>query len=411
MAPVFSRVPAILGGAQIVREWLPKFQTYNERELTAALVQISCNHPMSGHLGGVHKGGYFVETLEEKFSDTFHVKHSVSVNSATSGLLAAAQAIELGPGDEFIVSPFTMSATAAAPAFLGATPVFVDVSPITCCIDHKQVECAITAKTRAIFATNLFGHPAELTILRKLADSRGLFLIEDNAQAPFAMEGKKFAGTVGHIGVFSFNVHKHLQCGEGGVCVTNDPVLAQRMKEFRNHGEMFDQGRIGLNLRMTETAAALAGCQLARAEEIISGRILQANLFVRGFNELTGLDMPVTRKDCVHVFYVVPFVFNKEIVGISRDTFMEALHHEFFQYRKPGDLNPISCGYVKPLYHLPAFKGLPHYCPVAEDMYANKLVYFENCTYSPTNRQMGQICKAFEKVIDAALDGKLKDKK
>ena len=206
-ARLYDKTPAILGGHELVDEALPKFNTIGDEELTAVIGQLSSVFALSGYIGGVYKGGYFVETLEGKFSEAIRCKNSVAFNSATSGLLAAAYAIDLGPGDEFIVSPFTMSATAAAPAFLGATPVFVDIEPVTFCIDPEKVKSAITAKTRAIFATNLFGHPAQLAVLRKLADANNLFLIEDAAQSPFAMEGKKFAGTVGHIGVFSLNVH------------------------------------------------------------------------------------------------------------------------------------------------------------------------------------------------------------
>lgn len=330
------------------------------------------------------------------------------MNSATSGLLAAAAVIDLRPGDEFIVSPFTMSATAACGAFLGAIPVFADIEGDTFGLDPLKVRERITKATRAIFVTNLFGHPAHLTSLRELAHEHKLFLIEDNAQSPFAMELDQFAGTIGDIGVFSLNVHKHLQCGEGGVVVTNNDTLAQRLAEFRNHGEMFQDGRIGLNLRMTEPIAAIALAQLERAEEIITDRIEQAHMFMNGLDDILGITPPVIRKGCKHVYYVVPLKYDPAIVGLSRQRFMQALNHEFL-FEGHREHCPIGQGYVKPLYHLPAFKDSFHECPVAEDMHNNKLIFFENCGYTPNPRQLGLMAKAIGKIVDAGIDGDLKD--
>ena len=127
---------------------------------------------------------------------------------------------------------------AVSPLFYGGIPVFVDIENDYFCLDVNKVAERITDKTRAIIAVNLFGHPAQLIELRRLADSKGIYLIEDNAQAPLAHENGSQTGTIGHIGVASLNYHKHIHTGEGGVCTTNDDNLAQRLMLIRNHEKM-----------------------------------------------------------------------------------------------------------------------------------------------------------------------------
>ena len=210
-------------------------------------------------------GGPIVQAFEVAWQERFSVRHAISVNSNTSGLIAALGAIGLSPGDEVIVPPMTMSATVMAPLIYGGIPVFVDMEPETFCLDIEKVAEAITSKTRAILVVDLFGHPAELAQLRTLADERGIYLIEDAAQAPLATEQGCLAGCVGHIGVFSLNCHKHIQTGEGGVCVTEDDDLALRMRAIRNHGEniveaveMVDAtNMVGFNFRLTELSATV----------------------------------------------------------------------------------------------------------------------------------------------------------
>src|SRR5262249_8722448 len=157
--------------------------------------------------------------------------------SATSGLVAAMGAVGIEPGDEVIVPPTTMSATAVAPLAYGGKPGFADIEPETFGPDPAAVRAPITPRTKAIVSANLIGHPARLAELAAIAREHGLYLVEDNAQGPLAAEHGRYAGTVGDIGVFSLNYHKHIHTGEGGVCVTNDDELALRLQLIRNHGE------------------------------------------------------------------------------------------------------------------------------------------------------------------------------
>ena len=377
---------AIHGGKPALDGEIAKFNSIGDKEQTAAL--IACHDTLSGFLGGETDGGPHVRSLETLWAETFKTKYAISVNSATSGLLAAAAAIGLKPGDEFIVSPYTMSATVAAPMMLGATPVFVDIEPDTYNLDVERVTESITRKTKAVIVTNLFGHPAHLRELRKHCDELGIWLIEDNAQSPFAEDHGQYAGTVGHIGVFSLNVHKHLQCGEGGICVTRDTELARRLFEYRNHGEMAS-GTLGLNLRMTEITAAIAIEQLRKAFMIIRGRINQAHSLSSIVRSIGWMSPPIARHGCSAVYYHWVFEADYARIGVSRDQLALVLRAENF---------PVQTGYVEPLYSLKAFQPYATGCPVAEEKYWHRVLYFENCGYTLTPRQIEQVGDAFRKV-------------
>lgn len=235
---------AIDGGAPEVRGPLKPFNTIGSDEIAAA-IRVVGGGCLSGFLGGELRGGHYVRALEDAWCETFGVRHAVACNSATSGLLAACAAVGVKPGDEVITTPFTMSATSAAAALLGARLVYADIEPDYFCLDVLQTRLARSA-IKAIIVANIFGHPAQISELRTYCDHHGVFLIEDNAQSPFAMESRtqinrpRYAGTVGHIGVFSLNCHKHIQTGEGGICVTESNDLARRMRLFINHAEMTD---------------------------------------------------------------------------------------------------------------------------------------------------------------------------
>ncbi|MBO6785088.1 MAG: DegT/DnrJ/EryC1/StrS family aminotransferase, partial [Alphaproteobacteria bacterium] len=360
-------------------------------------------------------GGPAVRGLEDDWCRVFECKHAVSVNSATSGLIAAVGAAGVGPGDEVIVPAWTMSATAVTAVAYGAVPVFVDVEDRTFCLDPEKAAAAITPRTRAIIAVNLFGHPAELAALRDLADANGIYLIEDNAQAPLAREQGTLTGNIGHIGVYSLNVHKHIQCGEGGVCTTADAGLAERLQQIRNHGENVVGANadlanaFGFNLRMTETTAAIARAQVARAEEIITGRIAIAEALRDGLARIPGLTVPETRSGCSHAFYLWTARIDEGELGISRAAFHRALEAEGV---------PTFTGYVAPLYRLAMFQrrtaigrdgfpfagAAPDYadglCPVTERLHEREALVYEVCAWDPSDSQLEQMIAAVHKVIE-----------
>jgi perosamine synthetase len=366
------------------------FNTIGDDE-KAAVSAVMTHHPLSGYLAGKERGGRMVCALEDRWAEEFKVKHAIACNSATSGLLAAAFAIGLKPGDQFFCPAMTMSATAAAPMFTGATPIFGDVDDRFFAL--KATDCDV----KAVFLTHLFGAAIDEAWWRGWAHQEGAKLIVDAAQAPFAMEPKsdRFAGTIGDIGVFSLNVHKPIQCGEGGIIVTNDDDLADRMRHFINHGENVAEN-IGLNLRMPEVCAAIGLTQLSRAEDIIGRRRAQAEELVAEIGAIPGIRPPVVREGMEHVYYTIPFLIDVHLskFGDPRATFCSEL-------RELGV--PIVEGYIDPLYRLPAFKEFPHHCPVAEDLQDHRLFYFENCAWDLTPAQIKGVGDAFKRAAEKVL--------
>lgn len=410
---------AILGGNSVIKGEIPPFPSIGEEE-AAAVTRVIKSGKLSnfyGSFGPQFLGGYEIKAFEEAWQQKFGVKYAVSVNSATSGLFAAMGAIGIEPGDEVIVPPYTMSATAMAPLIYGGVPVFVDIEPDTFCLNPELVKQCITSNTKAIIAVNLFGHPARLHELLEICRNNNIYLIEDNAQGPLAMEHGKWAGTIGHIGVFSLNYHKHIHTGEGGICVTNDDELAQRLQLIRNHGENIVEdlnivdisNLLGFNYRMTELSAAIGLIQLNKAEKSVQLRIDSAKMLSAGIKDLPGLTAPVERAQCRHVYYLWSMRYDKNITGISREAFSRALAAEGF---------PHFNGYVRPLYLLPIFQrkiafgthGYPFnlsntsyekgLCPVAERMHTEDLICFENCMFDLNTSTIKLLIDSIHKVYE-----------
>lgn len=410
---------ALLGGSPAVASPLQPYRTTGDEEEQAVL-RVMRDGTLSAFLGAWTPefwGGPEIKAFEEEWASAFNVPHAVSVNSATSGLIAAIGAVGIGPGDEVIVPPYSMSATAVAPLFYGGIPVFADLEPDYFCLDPQCVADAITPKTRAIIAVNLFGQPADLLALRELADRHGIYLIEDNAQSPLASQDGRYAGTIGHVGVFSLNYHKHIHTGEGGMCVTDDAKIAARLGMIRNHAENASEhlgdgdftNLIGHNFRMTELSAAIGREQLKKAKSLTSNRVDIAERLTAGLGGLEGLCPPKVRKGCRHVYYLWGAKYDEKTMGVSREAFAKALTAEGV---------PNATGYVKPLYMLPTFQkriaigrdGFPFnlsaraypdgLCPVTERLHQSEMLIFLVCSYDPTETQVDQIITAFHKVYE-----------
>jgi dTDP-4-amino-4,6-dideoxygalactose transaminase len=408
---------AVFGGPPVLPEPLPVYQGIGpeERRAVDGVMASGALSAFYGVWGDRFRGGPEVLALEQEWNERFGVRNAVAVNSATSGLVAALGAVGVGPGDEVIVPPYTMSATAIAPIAYGGVPVFADIEEDTFCIDPASVEAAITPRTKAIVAVNLFGHPAQLERLSALARAHGLRLVEDCAQAPFASENGRLAGTVGDIGVFSLNYHKHFHAGEGGICVTNDDELALRLQLIRNHGEnavaelgLEDLSNlVGFNLRPTELGAAIARVQLRDADRHVERAERLAAALTEALDGLDGLTAPVVRDGCRHVFYIWAARFDERVVGVSRELFSAALAAEGF---------PHFRAYVRPLYRLPLFQrrvaigpdGFPFTltgrtyddvdCPVVERVWEKELIGFDCCGFDVDEAARAQLCEAIRKV-------------
>ncbi len=207
--------------------------------------------------------GLRVLEFEERFAEWAEVPFAIAVSSGTAALLLALMALEIGPGDEVITTPFTFAATANTILFLGARPVFADIQPSTLNLDPEEVERRITPRTRAIVLVHLYGNPCDMGIFTELAARYGLALIEDAAHAPGALYQGRPVGSFG-IGCFSFYATKNITTGEGGMITTQDSHLARRLRMLRDHGQSakYVHEILGLNFRMTELQAVLGIGQL-----------------------------------------------------------------------------------------------------------------------------------------------------
>lgn len=347
---------ALLGGMSVT-DRLFRFHNGIGAEEKAAVMRVLDRGELSGFVASPDKmfwGGEEVRALQDMFVKHYDVVHALGFNSATSALHAAASATGIGPGDEVITSPYTMSATATSILMTGAVPVFADIEDETFGLDPASVEANITPQTRGIMAVNIYGHPARLGPLRALADKHGLFLIEDNAQAPDALYHGKHAGTIGDMGIFSFNRHKVMQSGEGGVLVTNNDTYALKAALMRNHGECVVEpmgvndivNTAGLNLRMTEMEAAVAQEQFRKLPAMNAERLKLAKRLTANLSKLPGITPPKVADDCKHVYYMYVMKYDEKVTGIPRSLFVEALNAEGC-FIRGGYVQPI---YLEPLY-------------------------------------------------------------
>lgn len=235
--------------------------------------------------GWISSSGRFLQRFEKEFAEFCGVKHAIACCNGTVVLHLLMLAMGIGPRDEVILPSFTYVASANGVTYTGATPILVDSEPVHWNIDPEKVEAAITPKTKAIMAVHLYGHPADMTALRAIADRAGIPVIEDAAEAHGATVGGEKVGSLGAGATFSFYGNKILTTGEGGMVTTDDDALARRMRQLRGQGMDPDRRywfpMVGYNYRMTNLAAALGCAQLERADELIAHRLRIA----RGYTE------------------------------------------------------------------------------------------------------------------------------
>ncbi|MCB0716355.1 MAG: DegT/DnrJ/EryC1/StrS family aminotransferase [Chitinophagaceae bacterium] len=419
---------AINGGAPLRTKLFPAYNTIGEEE-KKAVIQVLDTGNLSQYLGAwTHDfyGGPTVRAFEESWSSTFNVKNAISVNSNTSGLFTAIGAIGIQPGDEVIVTPYSMSASAVAPLVYGGVPVFADIHSDTFCLDPKSIEKKITERTKAIMVVHLFGHPADMDEILTIAKKHDLYVIEDCAQAPMGKYKGNYVGTLGDIGVFSLNYHKHIHTGEGGVMITNNDELADRCQMIRNHAENIVAPKaiknlvnlIGYNYRMTEIECAIGIAQLKKLPSLLQQRLDNVAFFNEKLSAFPAFELlPELANDSVHTYYVYPIKFHQEIAGVHRNKFVEALQAELPSAYLRETAPLIGKGYVKPLYLLPIFqqkaawayhssfyKGTVDYtegiCPVVEKMHNEVLFTHEYMRPGMSQEDMMDVVNAFEKIFE-----------
>ncbi len=236
------------------------------------------------------------QAFERALADAVGVRNAVALNSGTSALHLLVRAFDIGPGDEVVTTPFSFIASTNCILFERATPVFVDIEPETLCIDPSLVERAITPRTKAILAVDVFGHPAQLPELERIAKANGLHLIEDSAESlGSSLDGRR-CGSFGDAAIFGFYPNKQITTGEGGAVVTDDDALAEQCRSMADQGRgqegWLHHVRLGYNFRIDEMSAALGLSQLGRLPEIVAARARVAGWYLDALSGWKGVVLP-----------------------------------------------------------------------------------------------------------------------
>jgi dTDP-4-amino-4,6-dideoxygalactose transaminase len=287
----------------------------------------------SGHWGSID--GKFVQQFEREFAAFHEARHGVSLVNATMGLSVAMKAIGIERGDEVIVPPYTFIATASAALMIGAIPIFVDVDPETLLIDPAGIDAAVSPRTKAIVPVHHGGSPADMDGVMEAARRHGLRVIEDAAQAHGAEWKGKPVGTIGDVGVFSFQSSKPVNAGEGGIMLTDDDALDELLWSYRNvgrrrGGEWYEHVRLGWNLRMSEFQAAVLIGQLKRFPAQQAQRTDAAAYLSERLSEIPGV-VPLKVPDGVtaHSWYTYHWRWlGAADGGLPKQTFAAAIKAE-----------------------------------------------------------------------------------
>jgi len=411
---------ALLGGKKAIPNVFAKYNPIGKEELAAAR-QVIQSGVLSQFIGAWHEdfyGGPKVREFEKAAADYFRVKHAVTVNSWTSGLVAAVGAIGIEPGDEVITTPWTMSATAAAILHWNGIPVFADIDEQTFNLDPKSIEKNISPYTRAIIVADIFGQSADMDRIMKLAERHNLKVISDTAQAPGALYKGRHAGTCAHVGGYSLNYHKHIHTGEGGILVTDDDEIAERLQLIRNHAEVVVGDKkvtnlsnmVGHNFRLGEIECAIGIEQLKKLSSLVSTRQELAAALTEELQGLPGIKLPFVEADRTHVFYIYAMQVNAEDLGISRDRLCDALNAEGVAVSRryqnihllPAYQRKIAFGskgfpWTSDICRRPVsyLKGI---CPIAENLNDKKYMGLGLCVYDLSLEDVRAIAQAFQKV-------------
>lgn len=330
-------------------------------------------------------GSTMTKRLEELFAETFDSKYAISFVNGTATMHAALSAAGVGKGDEVIVPPLTMASTSLAVIHCGATPIFADIDPETWTINPESIEANITEKTKAIIPVAIYGLMPDMDEIMRIANEHDLFVLEDDAQAFLSYHKGRIGGSIGHAASFSFQSSKHLTAGEGGMTVTSDEDLANRIREFNslgyaglnaNTGKITrdtiqdpDYNRhisIGWNYRMPELCAAVALGQLERINELVEVRKNVAEMYGEVIRDCDWLVPQFVPNGCVSSYW-------SYTVKLENDISWYDFRKKYLEFGGDG----IYAAW-KLTYQEPAFKFFNGVCPVAESIQPRLLQFKTN---------------------------------
>lgn len=346
--------------------------------------------------GWISSQGAYIDRFQSAFAAYMGGGDALCCSSGTTALHLALAALGIGPGDEVIVPDFTFGATANVVIHAGATPVFVDVDPVTWTMSPAAAAAAVTSRTKAIIPVHLYGHPCDMDPLLALACEHNLKIVEDCAEALGAEYKGRKVGTIGDVGCFSFFANKIITTGEGGMVTTADNALAAVMARLRDHGMAKDRRywhlEAGFNYRMTNLQAALGLAQMEVVDRFLARRADLVARYDRSFAKIQGMTLPPRAPWAKNVNWLYTITIDEQVLGLTRDVLADKLKDRGIETR------PVFF----PLHPQPAYRNaVAHPCPVTEDIARRGLSL-------PTGNEMttedaGKVCEAMTSVLHTHL--------
>lgn len=339
--------------------------------------------------GRISSSGPFVQRFEEIFARFAGTKYAIATSNGTTALHLAMLALGVKSGDEVIVPTLSFIATANAAAYTGATPVFVDVDPNTWTIDPAAFEAAITPKTKAVIPVHLYGHPADMDPILKIAAKHGIAVVEDAAEAHGALYNGKPVSGIGDMGIFSFFGNKIVTTGEGGMLVTNNEEYARTARILRDHGMSPDRRYwhtvLGYNYRLTSLQAALGVAQMERIDDIIGVKLRIADLYIKGLSGIPVIVLPPSMPWARNVYWLFSILVESDRYGMTSGQLQQKL--------KERDIDTRP--FFPPMHSQPIYDTGQHF-PVSDRLSREGLSLPSGTDLRPEHIE--HVCKAIKEL-------------
>ena len=395
---------AYYGGNKTISRSFP-WPVYGEKELQALKKVVE-----SGVWGITSDPESSVSRLEKAFAAYLGVKHAVAVVNGSVALRLSLMAAGVKPGDEIIVPPMSFIATASVVIEVNCVPVFVDIDPDTYNIDPDKIEEAITSRTKAIIPVHFAGNACAMDKIMEIAARHHLYVIEDACHAHGAEYRNRKLGSIGHTGCFSFQSSKNMCSGEGGIAVTDDDTLHEKISSLHNVGRKpggawYEHFNLGCNYRMTQFQAALLLIQLERLEEEVVKRDSNGLYLSELLNEIDGITPLLRAPEATkHSYHLFPFKYERsKFNNISKKEFAELLAAEGV---------PCFMGYPEPIYRQPVFQKKNFFsyvipdsvsytdvsCPVCEEACHERGMWISQNVFLGERKDMEMIAEAIRKI-------------
>jgi dTDP-4-amino-4,6-dideoxygalactose transaminase len=418
---------AITGGDILRKKPFKKWPEVNEYDKKIIMEVVeSGNWSMYAYgnteLSIGNKGISKVEMFENAFKEIQHVKNALAVNSGTSALDICCRVMGISPGDEVITTPYTFISTTMCILNSYAIPVYVDVNPETFTINADLIEEAITEKTKAIIPVHFGGVLCDMKKIKGTADKYNLKIIEDAAHVPTAsLKESRYTGTLGDIGIFSFQQSKILTAGEGGVITTDNNEFAEKAWSYRHvgrtkNGKWYEHAYLGWNYRMSEFQGAILLSQLKNIKKQNKIRNKNVSILLKGLKSIPGITSAMYNPETENfVYYIICLRYDKKFWdGIHRDKVVEALNAEGI---------PVNIGYRHALYRnslfekidfnskfspyrlgrddpIDSFSNYAKKCPMVEKLCKEESIWLTHESLLGSKEDMNDIIRAFEKVYN-----------